>query len=404
MLWDWSGNKVTLNEPGEQNMRRKILRVVTVPVSFRLLLTGQLEFIQSQGFEVHAVSADGPELAHYRNEGISVFTIPFTRTFTPFRDLFCLFKLVLYLLRVKPDIVHSHTPKAGLLAMMAAFVCRVPVRMHTVAGLPLMEAKGVRKKILFMAEWITYFFAHRVYPNSRGLYQYVNGHFSLFRFKLRMLGNGSSNGIDVSYFTSSPELEQQACSLRNQLGISSDQVIFGFIGRLVRDKGISELLSAFRYLSSKYENVILLLVGDLEQIREPLPVEDVECIRNHEKIIFTGFQEDVRPWLLTMDVFVFPSYREGFPNALVQAACMERACVASSIIGCEEIIDHGRTGMLVPAKDASALSQAMEYFYLNPGIRKTHGAKARQDVVTRYSRQLLWDSLLKEYRSFLNAG
>lgn len=382
-------------------MKKKIVRVVTVPVSFKLLLTGQLEFLSRSGFDVYAVSANGMELFNYANQNINVFSVPFTRRITPVKDLICLIKLVIYFVRIKPDIVHSHTPKAGLLSMLAAFFSGVPVRLHTVAGMPLMEARGLRKIILFISEYLTYMCATRVYPNSYGLYNYISNHLGFFKKKLAIIGNGSSNGIDTDYFRPTPQLLEAGKSLRLRLGFTSDVVVFGFVGRVVKDKGISELLLAFRSLSEKYGHVRLLIVGEPEQVRDPVSEAELKILHNDQKISFVGFQEDVRPWLLAMDVFVFPSYREGFPNALLQATCMGRMCIATSIPGCEEILDYGNTGVLVPPKNWRALFGAMEGLVLNAEYGKQTAIRAREYTLKRYSRQILWGSLLNEYRSFI---
>jgi glycosyltransferase involved in cell wall biosynthesis len=305
-------------------------------MSLQYLLRGQLSFMKQQGFEVLAVSADGRERDQIIAEGIDHVIIPFTRKITPLQDLLCLVKLIRLFRAVKPDIVHTHTPKAGLLGMMAARFCGVKVRLHTVAGLPLMEARGLKQRILKMTEWMTYACATKVYPNAKGLWTYIESQFNIRQSKFAMIGNGSSNGIDSQYFNRTPELEAQARRIREKYSIRPQEIVFCFIGRVVRDKGIVELTQAFQDVV-KHHPARLLIVGPLEQDLDPLPELVLNFLQTSPNVIMPGFQQDVRPWLMAGDVFVFPSYREGFPNVVMQACCLEVPCIVSDINGCNEI-------------------------------------------------------------------
>ncbi|HMP98379.1 MAG TPA: glycosyltransferase, partial [Cyclobacteriaceae bacterium] len=220
----------------------KLIRITTVPMSLQYLLGGQLNFMQAHGFEVLAISADGKEREAILTSGIRHQVIPFTRRITPLQDLLCLWQLIKVFSKEKPDIVHTHTPKAGLLGMLAAFFCRVPVRLHTVAGLPLMEAGGLKRSLLALTEKITYAAAHQVYPNSKGLQNFIQSAFKLNSSKMKMIANGSSNGIDTTYFTAHDALRTAAKAIRIQNGVPAHACVFLFIGRVVRDKGIHELL------------------------------------------------------------------------------------------------------------------------------------------------------------------
>jgi glycosyltransferase involved in cell wall biosynthesis len=277
-----------------------------------------------------------------------------TRKITPFRDLASLFGLIKVIRRFRPDIVHTHTPKAGLLGMLAAWICRVPVRMHTVAGLPLMETSGFLQRLLIFTEQITYACATGVYPNSSGLKQYIQE--NITTKSMRMIGRGSSNGIDTTFFKPTPELEAAAQHLRNKYHITDKDVVFSFVGRLVKNKGIGELVKAFKKLATYSGRpgegkIFLLLVGPFEQELDPLDAEDYKFLHENPQIVLAGFQSDVRPWIMASDIFVFPSYREGFPNVVMQASCLEVACVVSDINGCNEIIRHESTGLIGKPKD-----------------------------------------------------
>lgn len=375
----------------------RLVRITTAPVSLHLLLTGQLEYFRGKGFSLFVVSSDGPEKNHITSSGIPFFSVPFTRRITPVNDLICLIRLIFILRKIKPDIVHTHTPKAGFIGMIASFVCGVPHRLHTVAGLPWIEFRGVKRKLLVLIEYLTYCCAHRVYPNSKGLLKFISSLFPSLTHKFKIIANGSSNGIPVHYFTPDEEMLLKGNDLRRGLGIDKTTISIGFIGRLVSEKGIAELLEAFKLLLSTHQHVKLILVGNFEPERDKLCEKDVLFIKECRHIYYAGFQQDVRPWIMAMDIFVFPSYREGFPNALLQAACMARPCIASDIIGNNEIVQHEYSGLLVESKNIQALYAAMVRLLKNPEERKLFGLRAREHVICNYAQDFVWQKIYEEY-------
>lgn len=384
----------------------KLLRITTVPISLHLLLAGQFRFMREQGFDVYTMSASGKEVSEVLKEGVAHIAIPFTRKITPFQDLRCLFMLMKFIRKERPDIIHTHTPKAGLLGMLAARICNVPVRMHTVAGLPLMEASGLKRFILEFTEAITYACATNVYPNSAGLKRFIEKHFGIKAPKLKVIAKGSSNGIDTGYFSATDELKAQAESIRQQHKIARTDLVFCFIGRVVRDKGIVELIQAFKARRNsndspghKMSGMKLLIVGNFEEDLDPLPADDMEFLNSDPDVILAGFQRDVRTWLLASDVFVFPSYREGFPNVVMQASLLEVPCIVSDINGCNEIITANETGLLVPAKNPDALAAAMGQLAGDSSMRQQFGKAAREFVAANYGRRIVWDGILNEYRN-----
>ena len=375
--------------------RKRLLRITTVPISLHLLLHGQLNFMQDQGFEVLAVSCGGKEVAYLMESGIPHRSVMLTRKITPLKDLIATLQLIAIILRFKPDIVHTHTPKAGLLGMLAAWLCRVPVRLHTVAGLPLMESDGWKRKLLVSAEKLTYFLATRVYPNSTGLMEFIRTELGLEK-KMKIIGKGSSNGIDAHFFKRSDELMGKAKKIRNQFEIRDGELVFGFVGRIVKDKGIIELTQAFRTMSNEIP-VRLMLIGPFEEETGPLPEDVKRFIQQDARVILPGFQPDIRPWFLAVDIFVFPSYREGFPNVVMQAACLGVPCIVSDINGCNELIQNQHSGLVVPAKNSEALYQAMKALAENPAERGNYALRAREYVVANFDQQTIWEELLKEY-------
>jgi glycosyltransferase involved in cell wall biosynthesis len=364
-----------------------------------ILLRGQVAFLQQHGFEVLAVTGEGPEVAAIRKSGVHLQVVPMTRRITPLADLLSLVRIIRVIRKFKPQIVHTHTPKAGVLGMLAAWLCKVPVRMHTVAGLPLVETTGFKRWILERVERIQYACATKVYPNSEGLRKFICSNFQVRPVHLRVIGRGSSNGIDSTFFQRSAEIDQQAQAIRREYGLTDGTFIVCFIGRIVKDKGIAELVRAFRKLNDV--NARLLVVGPFEHELDPLPPDIENFLRSNERVILAGFQQDVRPWLAVSSIFAFPSYREGFPNAVMQAACMQLPCVVSDINGCNEIIEHGVSGLIVPPKRDLELSDAIETLHRDESLRTALGRRAREYVVKNFNQQYVWKELLKEYRSFL---
>lgn len=357
------------------------------------------------GFDVYTLSAAGKEAAEVVKEGVPHLEISLTRKITPLADLVSLYKLVRVMRRLRPSIVHTHTPKAGLLGMLAAWICRVPVRMHTVAGLPLMETHGLKRRILVFTEKVTYACAHRVYPNSEGLKTFMLNDLKTSPQKLSIIGQGSSNGIDSRFFERSGTLEAEARKIREAHHIGKDDVVFSFVGRIVKDKGIGELVRAFRAVAGQMSakgKVYLLLIGPFEPDLDPLDPADDAFLRDNPQVILAGFQRDVRPWIMASDIFVFPSYREGFPNVVMQAGCLEVPCIVSDINGCNEIIRHEMTGLIVPVKDAGALQDAMIKLVEDRGGRHAFAAAARRHVVANYDQQHVWNELRQEYNRLLS--
>jgi len=375
---------------------KKILRITTVPISLNILLRGQLKFMREQGYEVITASADGPEVQEVCDrEGVKHFKIDFTRILSPLQDLRALIQLIRLIRDEKPDIVHTHTPKAGLLGMLAARICSVNCRMHTVAGMPLMEASGLTRRILIMTEIITYFCAQKVYPNSYRLKEYMEAKFPAFKSKFEIIGEGSSNGINTNYFSTNEVSEELINKVQINHNIPLNSTVFIFVGRLVEDKGIHELVKAFKNIEA---NSYLILVGAFEDEREAVNPEIKSEIENNRRIIHVGFQKDIRPFLAASDIFVFPSYREGFPNVVLQAASMGLPSIVSDINGSNEIITHDENGLIVPVKSANELESAMVELLTDLSNRKALAAKARHSIMNKYDQQKVWKAILNEYQ------
>ena len=387
---------------------KKLIRITTVPISFKVLLKGQLRFMASNGFDVKGVSSEGEELKEVReNDGIMMEAINMSRKITPFQDLKSLWEMWNFLRKEKPQIVHTHTPKAGIIGMLAARLAGVPHRLHTVAGLPLMEATGIKRKILNFVEKLTYSSATRVYPNSKGLYNFILQNNFTQSNKLKIIANGSSNGINTTFFSPAQVSEIEKITLREKLNIQPDDFVFVFVGRIVSDKGINELIKAFSELQAAENNELtgikLLLVGGLESDLDPLNPETLAEINQNKDIISAGFQQDVRPFFAISDALAFPSYREGFPNVVMQAGAMGLPSIVSDINGCNEIIVEGENGLIIPSKNVEKLKEKMLTLARDKNLYIKLKENSRRMIENRYEQSVVWKALLEEYEGLLQS-
>jgi len=376
----------------------KLFRITTVPISVEKLLGNQLTYMNGF-FDVTAISSSDNGSLQRVGEKLQVktYSLEMTRQITPIKDLQSLWLMYKYLKKEKPEIVHTHTPKAGLIGMMAAKLAGVKIRLHTVAGLPLMETSGFKRKVLNQVEKLTYNCATNVYPNSKGLYNFILEEKLGKTDKLKVIGNGSTNGIDVSYFDPSLFSEEAKLDLKNKLSISNHDFVFVFVGRLVKDKGINELVSAFKKLNA--QNVKLLLVGPYESELDPLEESTLSEINNNKNIITVGFQKDVRPYFAISDALVFPSYREGFPNVVLQALAMGLPAIVSDINGCNEIITDQENGIIVPPKSESYIQQAI-LLLLDQAFYNRLQSNARTSIM-KYRQEYIWELLKENYERLL---
>ena len=300
-------------------------------------------------YEVVLLSSPGPEMDEAREQyGVRTIEVPMERHISPVKDFLSLCRLIRVFLREKPDMVHSMTPKAGLLCMMAAWLTRVPVRIHTFTGLVFPTATGLKRRILMLTDAITCWCATHVIPEGEGVKADLlnNG---ITRKPLRVLGYGNVMGIDMDKFSVSSVECSKECSVLSvecsgaKLKTQNSKLktfTFLFVGRIVRDKGMNELMQAFQRLSDKYANVRLVLVGRYEEDLDPISDKAKEIIDNNPNIDAVGPQygDDLLAHYAAADCFVFPSYREGFPNTVLEAGAMGLPCIVTDINGSREII------------------------------------------------------------------
>jgi len=374
----------------------KIIRACTVSMSVEFFV-GMIPELQEMGYEVVAVSSDGPELHGVREVGARAITVEMQRHISPLRDLRSLWQMIKVFRKEKPAMVHSITPKAGLICMLAGKLTGVPVRVHMFTGLVFPTSKGIKRRILMFTDWLTCACATHIIPEGEGVKRDLinNG---ITKKPIKVLGYGNCRGIDLTKFDRTPEVMAAVDQLRK-----SDKFTFISIGRLVGDKGINELVEAFCRLNKDYPNTRLVLVGPYEPELDPIKPEIINAIKENPAIEAVGSQKDVRPWLAASDCAVLASYREGFPNVVIEAGAMGLPQIVTDINGANEIIIEGKNGIIVPPKDVDALYEAMCRMVGNREWRESLAANARAFITSRYEQGFVRKCLYDFYEEVMNA-
>jgi glycosyltransferase involved in cell wall biosynthesis len=374
-----------------------------VPMALRYLLPGQMQFMKSNGFDVLMISADGKELeAVIQKEQCRHIIVPMTRKITPWQDLKCLLMLVRIFRKERPGIVHTHTPKAGLLGMLAAKIAGVKTRIHTVAGLPLMVETGFKYRLLRFIEKITYAAATHVWPNSNSLLQFIKNNRLCNENKLAVIAKGSSNGINLHRFDPGRLDEKILEKVKASIDHDQENTYLLCIGRLVKDKGIVELLHVFKELRQGNGSLRLLLVGEYEQGLDPLPEDSLHEIRNNPAIVHVSWTDHVEYYMYVADYFVFPSHREGFPNVLLQAGAMGLPVICSNIAGNIDIVSNHETGLIFDKGNESQLLKLLQYALSHPQHMQEMAGKLQHDIQVNYRQENIWQNLLEAYKSLVN--
>ena len=393
----------------ENTCRKKLFRVTTADISLDGLLKGQLKYL-NQYFDVVGVAKDTGVLEEVgMREGIRVIDAPLERPISLIKDIRALWFLYRLFRKEKPWCVHANTPKGSLLSMIAAYFARVPFRIYTVTGLRYQGSYGILRQILSSMEIITCKFANKVIPEGKGIKETLQKD-GITKKELNVILNGNINGIDTDFFN--PELFNyrnriegelytgNRNDIRNDLGLKDDEFVFIFIGRIVRDKGINEIVSCMKRFKNEKRNVKLLLVGRFETELDPLDFGNEEFLRTDTNVLFVGYQNDVRPFFIAADVLVFPSYREGFPNVVLQAGAMGLPAIVTDINGCNEIIQENVNGKIFSPRNAEALYEAMNWCLDNKETVKNMDSCSRKIIIDRYQQKAVWEATLQEYRKF----
>ena len=374
---------------------KKIIRACTVSLSF-IFLERMIPELQKK-YEVILLSSPGSELDEMeRKYGVQGKRVPMERHISLFYDLVSLLHLIQTFLKEKPTMVHSMTPKAGLLCMIAAWLTRVPVRVHTFTGLVFPTATGLKRRILMLTDAITCACATHVIPEGEGVMKDLRNH-GITKKPMKVLGYGNIKGVDMMHYSRRPEVMELGQKLKKE-GVFT----FLFVGRMAKDKGINELCKAMSKLSG-FAPVRLLLVGWNEDSQDPISQEAKDLITNNPAIEYVGpmYGDELLAYYAAADCYVFPSYREGFPNTVLEAGAMGLPCIVTDINGSREIIVEGENGVIIPPRDEEALFQAMLEMIRNKQNREYMAGKARDMIASRFEQSFVQNCLMEFYEDIL---
>ena len=372
-------------------MRHKLIRTATVPGSLKSFLDGSIETMNER-FELILLSSPGKELDCLHNQyNVKTIGVPMERRMAPLKDLKSLFGLIRVFHRERPYIVHSMTPKAGLLCMMAAWWTRVPRRVHTFTGLVWPTASGFTRKVLMFTDWLTCSFATHIIPEGYGVMNDLQTHIT--KKPMQVLGYGNVRGVNIGYWSR----ENINAELYSQVR-DNQKFTFLFVGRIVRDKGINELVDAFMRVHHSH-SIRLILVGNYEDTLDPISDETRKNIQDCLDIQYVGRQsgKDLITYYAASDCFAFPSYREGFPNTVLEAGALGLPSIVTDINGSREIIENGKNGLIIPSKDVDSLENAMERMITDDEMRTSMAAWAREMISSRFDQTFVRQCLMDFY-------
>lgn len=375
--------------------KKKIIRASTVPQSLDVFCKGMLKKL-SEKYEVVALSSPGEPLDRVRErEGVRTIAVPMERHISLMKDLKALLTMIKVLRKERPYMIHSMTPKAGLLCMVAGKLTGVPVRIHTFTGLVWPTSTGLKRKILMLTDKLTCACATNIIPEGQGVKNdLIAG--KITKKPLKVLGYGNVMGVDMEHFSRRPEVLKLSEDLNMR---DSSKFTFLFVGRIVKDKGINELVGAFKKLYSEYSDIRLILVGPYEDNLDPISQESRDAISAYKDIEAVGKKmgEELLAYYAAADCFVMPSYREGFPNTVLEAGAMGLASIVTDINGSREIIVDGENGMIVPPQNEEWLYHAMKVMLTSSADRERLAGKARKMIADRFEQSFVRKCLYEYY-------
>lgn len=380
------------------NRPLRLVRIVSTSFTFATLLYDQIAAIRDAGIELTLIADASDRLSGIAyKQNVAYHGIPVTRQPDLRMDVRALIALTRYLRNQPFDIIHSSTPKAGLLTALAGFLSKTPIRLHTYTGQRWVTLTGVQHELLRSFDRLIATLSTLTYADSASQRQFLINERIVRPDKIKVLGAGSISGVNMQRFDPACWGGEKRQETRRELGISADAVVIIFVGRVTHDKGIGELIKAFASLSRSHANLFLLLVGPFEPELDPLPSETLSMLQSHDRILVTGFCAEPEKFLAASDIFCLPSYREGFGSVIVEAGAMELPTVATAIVGLTDAVEENLTGLLVPPRNSGELLEALDVLIREPDRRKRMGIAARQRVERAFDATLVNQAVVKEY-------
>ncbi len=381
--------------------RPRICRIVSVAFVMRTQLRAQLRHAADAGLDVTMVCSPSPDLTALGQElGIRSYGLTIARQTSPIQDLASLAALTRFFARERFDLVHSSTPKAGLLCALAGVASRTPVRLHTYTGQPWVEMQGVSRQLAREADRLIARLDTHLYADSHSQREFLVAEGLVPADRISVIGSGSIAGVELGRFDKA-RWRDAGRAIRTRLGIRADASVIAFVGRLTRDKGLCELVAAFERVSRRQEPVDLLLVGPEEPERARLPSQVATAIASNPRIHAVGYSAEPEGYLAAADIFCLPSYREGFGSVVIEAGAMGLPSVATRVTGLQDTVVEGETGLLVPAKDVDRLVHALDRLIDDPALRSRMGEAGRRRAVAEFDASVVNGQVVAEYMKWL---
>jgi glycosyltransferase involved in cell wall biosynthesis len=384
-----------------ENSKIKICHIANTDRAVRFLLLNQLKFFQQQGYNVSAVCSNGKFVKDIESQGIRVKTIEVKRKISPVSDLIYVFQLRRYLRKEKFALVHTHTPKPGLLGQLAAKMAGTPIIINTIHGLYFnQDSNFLKRKFFIFIEKIAAKCSDLIFSQNQEDIQTAIKENICSATKIKYLGNG----VDLEKFNPNRFSQEFIKEKKQKLGISEHRKIIGIVGRMVQEKGYYDLFEAISIIAKDFPDVLVLAIGPREpRKKDAVDTDMIDKLGIKNNVLFLGERTDIDEIYPIMDIFVLPSHREGFPRAVLEASALARPIIATDIRGSREAVDNGSTGVLVPAKDPQKLAKAIMYFFENPDKAKQMGKNASTKALKEFDEQLVFAKLIREYRALITA-
>jgi glycosyltransferase involved in cell wall biosynthesis len=380
----------------------KLCIISTIPTTIKAFFGNQLKFLQDNDYDITVITSSAVSAQDFGKEfpeWVKLHTVKMSRTISPLEDLRAFREISKLIEQGDFDIVQYVTPKAALLGSLASWRAKVPVRLYLMWGLYYITQTGFKKFVFKTVERIVCKCSTAIAPDSKGNVKLAVEEGLCKADKIAVVGHGSANGVNTERFDPD-KLVPFRDEIRKKYAIPLDAFVFGTIAAIVGDKGINELIAAFMEIAEKYPNAYLLYVGQTAE-KDPVDPETLKQIDNHKRIIHVGWQAEPEKYMAAMDVFVLPTYREGFGVVNIEASAMRLPVISTDVPGPQESIVNGETGILVPAKEIAPLIDAMKTLLGRPMYIKKLGVAGRKRVQEYYEQKILWQAILEHRKGLL---